>query len=175
MKKIILMLTVGASFILGSCASTNANTNIQKSQMASAKEIRGAWTLTNVNYEGLANKQVQGDKYVTETIANVFDTASPECYVGTTWNLVQNNKKGTYTFNNSNSGCPTGTADIIWDIKESGSTTYFTFKDVTGIKAKQNTAGYNLVVTYLNGTTMQLTQDVNVSGKIAKIIYTFQR
>lgn len=175
MKKLIVMLAVGTSFILGSCASTNANTNVQKAQMASAKEVRGTWTLTDVNYQGLATKQVQGDKYVTETIANVFDTASPECYIGSTWNLVQNNKTGTYTFNNPSSSCPSGTANIIWEIKEVGSTTNFIFKDVSGIKAKQNTAGYSLVVTNLTATNMQLTQDVNVSGKIAKVIYTFQR
>ena len=175
MKKIILMLAVGTSFMLGSCASSNSSTNVKKSQMATAKDIRGTWTLTNVNYEGLATKQVEGNKVVTETVANVFDTASPECYIGSTWSLVQNNKTGTYTFNNPSNSCPSGTANIIWEIKENGNTTNFIFKDVTGIKAKQNTAGYSLVVSYLNTNTMQLTQDVNVSGKIAKIIYTFQR
>ena len=175
MKKILFMLAVGTSIALSSCAATNANTNLKKSEMATGKEVRGTWTLTNVDYQGLANKQVEGNNFVTETVTNVFNTASPNCFIGSTWNLIQNNKTGTITFNTSNATCPTGTLNIIWDIKENADKTNFMFKDVTGIKAKQNTAGYNLIVNYLNTNTMQLTQDVNVEGKIAKIIYTFQR
>lgn len=171
MKKVILMLTVGATFMLGSCASTN----VQKSQMETGKEVRGAWTLSDVSYEGLANQQVSGNVKVTETVSNVFDMAKPECYVGSTWNLVQNNKTGTYTFNTADSARPSGTAKIIWNIVEEGTTTYFTFKDVTGIKAKQNTAGYKLRVSYLDATNMTLVQDVNVNGKIAQVLYSFQR
>jgi len=171
MKKVILILTVGVTMILGSCASTN----VQKSQMETGKEVRGAWTLADVSYAGLADREAQGNNLVTETISTVFDTANPECYVGSTWNLVQNNKTGTYTFNNSSAACPTGTAKIIWDIREEGTTSYFTFKDVTGIKAKQNTTGYKLRVDYLDANTMTLVQDVNASGKIAQVIYTFQR
>lgn len=171
MKKGILTLAVGTAMILGSCASTN----VVKSQMETGKEVRGAWTLSDVSYSGLSNQEVQGEKIVTETVATVFDTASPECYEGSTWNLVQNNKTGTYTFNHSDSGCPTGTAKIIWDIKEENGTSYFTFKDITGIKAKQNTAGYRMKVEYLDANAMRLVQDVNANGKIAQVIYTFQR
>ena len=171
MKKVILMLAIGTSFMLGSCASTN----VAKSQMETGKEVRGAWTLSDVSYQGLANHQVQGNVKVTETVSSVFDMAKPECFVGSTWNLVQNNKTGTYTFNTSDSACPSGTAKIIWNIVEEGTTTYFTFKDVTGIKAKQNTAGYKLQVTNLSETNMTLSQDVRVDGKIAQVIYSFQR
>ena len=171
MKKVILMLTVGATFILGSCASTN----VAKSQMETGKEVRGAWTLSDVSYAGLANQQVQGNVKVTESVASVFDMAKPECFVGSTWNLVQNNKTGTYTFNTADSACPSGTAKIIWNIVEEGTTTYFTFKDVTGIKAKQNTAGYKLRVDQLSATNMTLVQDVSVDGKVSQVYYTFQR
>ena len=165
------MLAVGATFALSSCASTN----VQKSQMNTGREVRGAWTLSNVSYSGLANQQVQGNVKVTDNVALVFDTANPDCYIGSSWNLVQNNKTGTYTFNTSNSACPQGTANIVWNIQEEGTTTYFIFKDVTGIKAKQNTAGYKLRVDYLDANSMTLVQDVNASGKIAQVIYSFQR
>jgi hypothetical protein len=171
MKKGILTLAVGTALIFASCASTN----VQKSQMETGKEVRGSWTLSDVSYRGLADKEVQGNNYVTEKVSSVFDMAAPECYEGSTWNLVQNNKTGTYTFNTSDAGCPTGTAKIIWDIKEEGTTTYFTFKDITGIKAKQNTAGYRLRVDYLDANSMTLVQDVNASGKIVQVVYSFQR
>lgn len=170
MKKGILSLMASATLFLGSCATTT-----EKSQTETGKEVRGAWTLTDVNYAGLANQQVEGTVRVTETISTVFDTASPECYKGSAWNLVQNNKTGTYTFNTSDPTCASGTAKIIWDIKEEGGTKYFIFKDITGIKAKQNTAGYKLKVDYVDASTMKLSQDVNASGKIAQVIYTFNR
>lgn len=171
MKKGILTLVVGAALILTSCAATN----VAKSQQETGKEVRGAWTLSNVNVNGLDNQKIDGNVKVTESISTVFDMANPTCYEGSTWNLVQNNKTGTYTFNNSDAGCPSGTAKIIWDIKEEGNTTYFTFKDITGIKAKQNTAGYKLRVDYVDANSMTLVQDVNANGKIAQVVYTFQR
>jgi len=161
MKKVILMLAVGSTFLLGSCAQTN----VVKSQMETGKEVRGAWTLTDVSYENLNGFAVN----------NVFDTAKPECYEGSTWNLVQNNKTGTYTFNTSSADCATGTAKIIWDVKEDGSVTYFTFKDITGIKAKQNTAGYKLRLDYVDANSMKLVQDVNAEGNIGQVVYNFQR
>ena len=101
--------------------------------------------------------------------------ASPECYEGSSWNLVQNNKKGTYTFNSAGADCPQGTANIIWNLTQEGSDTYFTFKDVTGIKAKQNTAGYKLRVDQVDASSMRLVQDVNANGKIIQVVYSFQR
>lgn len=171
MKKGILLFGIGVATLLSSCASTTT----AKQTMETGKEVRGAWTLTTVDYSGFSNNEIKGNVKVNETVANVFDTASPECYEGSTWNLVQNNKKGTYTFNNGGASCPQGTASIIWDLQQDGSTTYFIFKDVTGIKAKQNTAGYKLKVDYVDANSMKLVQDVNASGKIAQVIYTFQR
>ena len=171
MKKSILLFGICATALLSSCASTT----VAKQEINTGKEVRGAWTLTNVDYQGLANNQVEGNVRVNEKVARVFDMASPECYEGSTWNLVQNNKKGTYTFNNGGGDCPAGTANIIWNLVQDGSTTYFTFKDVTGIKAKQNTAGYKMRVDEIDATSMRLVQDVNANGKIAQVIYTFQR
>ncbi len=171
MKKGILLFGICATALLSSCASTTT----AKQTIETGKEVRGAWTLTSVDYSGLSNNEVQGNVKVNETVAKVFDTANPECFEGSTWNLVQNNKKGTYTFNNGGGDCPAGTANIIWNLVQDGSTTYFTFKDVTGIKAKQNTAGYKMRVDEIDATSMRLVQDVNANGKIAQVIYTFQR
>ncbi|RRT93413.1 lipocalin family protein [Empedobacter falsenii] len=171
MKKSILLFGICASAFLTSCASTT----VAKQEIQTGKEVRGAWTLTNVDYQGLTTNEVQGNVKVTDAVAKVFDTANPECYEGSTWSLVQNNKKGTYTFNNSGAGCPQGTANIIWDMQQDGSTTYFIFKDVTGIKAKQNTAGYKMRVSSANENSMTLVQDVKADGKIAQVIYNFQR
>lgn len=171
MKKGILLFGIGAAALLSSCASTTT----AKQTIQTGKDVRGSWTLTSVDYNGFSKNEIKGNVKVNETVANVFDTASPECYEGSTWNLVQNNKKGTYTFNNSGASCPQGSADIIWNMQQDGSTTYFIFKDVTGIKAKQNTAGYKLKLNHVDANSMQLIQDVNTSGKIAQVIYNFQR
>lgn len=171
MKKSILLFGICASAFLTSCASTT----VAKQEIETGKEVRGSWTLTNVDYEGLTTNEVQGNVKVTDAVSRVFDTANPECYEGSTWNLVQNNKKGTYTFNNAGEDCPSGTANIIWNLQQDGSTTYFIFKDVTGIKAKQNTAGYKIRVDYVDANSMRLVQDINSKGKIAQVIYNFQR
>ncbi len=171
MKKNILLFGICATALLSSCASTT----VAKQTIETGKEVRGAWTLSNVEYEGFSNNEVQGNVKVNEKVAKVFDVASPDCYVGSTWNLVQNNKKGTYTFNNGGADCPTGTSNIIWNLEKDGDTTYFVFKDVTGIKAKQNTAGYKLRVDQVDAASLRLVQDVNANGKIAQVIYTFQR
>ncbi|CAM3328381.1 lipocalin family protein [Empedobacter falsenii] len=171
MKKSILLFGICASAFLTSCASTT----VAKQEIETGKEVRGSWTLTNVDYEGLTTNEVQGNVKVTDAVSRVFDTANPECYEGSTWNLVQNNKKGTYTFNNAGGDCPSGTANIIWNLQQDGSTTFFIFKDVTGIKAKQNTAGYKIRVDYVDANSMRLVQDINAKGKIAQVIYNFQR
>ncbi|WP_312555956.1 hypothetical protein [Empedobacter brevis] len=171
MKKSILLFGICTSAFLTSCASTT----VAKQEIQTGKEVRGAWTLTNVDYAGLTTNEVQGNVKVTDAVSRVFDTANPECYEGSAWNLVQNNKKGTYTFNNAGADCPQGTADIIWNLEQDGSTTYFIFKDVTGIKAKQNTAGYKMRVDYVDVNSMRLVQDINANGKIAQVIYNFQR
>lgn len=171
MKKGILIAGISAIALLGSCASNPS----AKVANETGKVVRGSWTLTSVDYSGLAKNKIEGNVKVNESVSKVFDTASPQCYEGSTWSLVQNNKKGTYTFNNSGAGCPQGTANIIWDLQQDGSTTYFIFKDVTGIKAKQNTAGYKMRVSSANENSMTLVQDVKADGKIAQVIYNFQR
>jgi hypothetical protein len=171
MKKSILLFGICATALLSSCASTT----VAKQTIETGKEVRGTWTLTNVDYSGLSTNEVQGNVKVNETVSKVFDTANPACYEGSTWNLVQNNKKGTYTFNNGGGDCPAGTSNIIWNLVQDGATTYFTFKDVTGIKAKQNTSGYKLKVEQVDASSMTLVQDVNANGKIAQVIYNFSR
>lgn len=155
------MIAAATAMLFASCAQTN----VVKAEMDTAKQVRGTWTLSDVSYQNLEGFAVN----------NVFDMANPECYEGSTWNLVQNNKSGTYTFNNASAGCPTGTANFIWNVIQDGPDYYFTFKDVTGIKAKQNTAGYRMKLDYVDANSMRFVQDVNADGKIGQVIYTFQR
>jgi len=161
MKKGILMFAAATAMLFASCAQTN----VVKAEMDTAKQVRGIWTLSDVSYQNLDGFAVN----------NVFDMANPECFEGSTWNLVQNNKSGTYTFNNTSAECPSGTANIIWNVLQDGSDYYFTFKDVTGIKAKQNTVGYRMKLDYVDTNSMRFVQDVNAEGKIGQVVYTFQR
>ena len=155
------MFAAATALLFTSCAQTN----VVKAEMDTAKQVRGIWTLSDVSYQNLDGFAVN----------NVCDMANPECYEGSTWNLVQNNKSGTYTFNNTNADCPSGTANIVWNVLQDGSDQYFTFKDVTGIKAKQNTAGYRMKLDYVDANAMRFVQDVNADGKIGQVVYTFQR
>lgn len=162
MKKGILLLTLCSGLFFSSCASNAIN----KAQVQTGTQVRGEWTLSSVNYIGLK---------ANENVNRVFDLASPACYEGSTWSLNQNSKKGTYTFNNYSPDCPTGTAEIMWNVQQMGDASYFTFKDVTGIKAKQNTAGYQMRIESVDATSMKLVQDVNFEGKIIQIVYTFHK
>ena len=48
MKKNILLFGICATALLSSCASTT----VAKQTIETGKEVRGAWTLSNVEYEG---------------------------------------------------------------------------------------------------------------------------
>jgi len=137
--------------ILASCGSLD-----QKSQMG----IKGNWTISNVTYPG--------SDYIKVTS---FDVADSKCFVGSSWNFVSNNNKGTMNVNGSGS-CPSFTSPITWTVTKAGD---FTLKITEGEKAKRVTQGYFLKLRNQTETSFELVDNVSVGGKTVDVVYQFSK
>lgn len=137
--------------ILASCGSID-----HKSQMG----IKGDWTISNVSY---ANSD-----FIKVTS---FDVADSKCFVGSNWNFVSNNNKGTMNLNGG-AGCPSFSSPIVWTVTKAGD---FTLKITEGEKAKRVTSGYFLKVRNQTENSFQLVDNVNVGGKTVEVTYQFSK
>ncbi|KOS06065.1 hypothetical protein AM493_08455 [Flavobacterium akiainvivens] len=148
MKKLLslCMLVVLAA----SCGSLD-----QKAQVG----IKGDWTISSVTYPG--------SDYIKVTS---FDVADSQCFVGSSWNFISNNNKGTMSL--SKAGCPSFTSPIVWTVTKDGS---FTLKITEGEKAKRVTQGYILKVQNQTETSFQLVDNVQVGGKTVEVVYNFSK
>lgn len=157
MKKGIILSSLVAMGLLASCSTTKDIINTET-------QLRGNWTVTDVSIQG-----------ATGTVAaTVFDEAPHECYVGSQWNLIQNNNSGTYTLVGGGE-CPSGTNAIKWTISDDGAYKYFNFKRVNNEKAKNVLTGYKMRIQNVNDNTMTLVQDVSFEGKLINIVYNLSR
>lgn len=136
--------------ILGSCTSLDT-----KSQTG----LKGNWSITNVSYPG--------SDYIKVTS---FDIADSKCFVGSSWNFVSNNNKGTMSLENA--GCPSFSSPIVWTVTKEGA---FTLKITEGEKAKRVTQGYNLKMRNQSETSFQLVDNVSVGGKTVEVVYQFSK
>lgn len=148
MKKLlsICMLVVLAT----SCGSLD-----QKAQVG----IKGNWTISSVTYPG--------SDYIKVTS---FDVADSQCFVGSSWNFVSNNNKGTMSL--TKAGCPSFSSPIVWTVTKEGS---FTLKITEGEKAKRVTEGYILRIQNQTETSFQLVDNVDVGGKNVEVVYNFTK
>lgn len=137
--------------MLASCGSLDT-----KSQYG----LKGDWTITNVSYPG--------SDYIKVTS---FDVADSKCFVGSTWNFVSNNNKGTMNVGGSGN-CPSFSSPIVWTITKTGD---FTLKITEGAKAKRVTEGYFLKMRNQSENSFQLVDNVNVGGKTVEVIYQFSK
>ncbi|WP_154662245.1 hypothetical protein [Vaginella massiliensis] len=160
MKKGILLSSLVAMSLISSCASTN----VKKDIINTETQMRGSWTVTNVSIQGTTGK----------VNAKVFDEAPYECYIGSQWNLVQNNNSGTYTLVGGGT-CPSGTNAIKWTVSDDGASKYFNFKRVNNDKAKNVLTGYKMRLQSVTDSNMTLVQDVPFEGKIINIVYNLSR
>ncbi len=157
-KGILFIFVFSLSFMY-SCTNSKAVAD-------SAKLMRGDWTITNVSVNGIEQSYVD---------ITVFDEADTQCYVGSTWHLVQNNATGNYTLN-AGSDCPSGTTKIKWFITEEGGESYFNFKKIyEGERPKNVVDGYKMRVSANTGSTIVLVQDLMFEGKPISVNYTFQK
>lgn len=137
--------------ILASCGSLD-----QKSQVG----IKGNWTISEVTYPG--------SDYIKVTS---FDVADSKCFVGSSWNFVSNNNKGTMNVGGSGS-CPSFSSPIVWTVTKAGD---FTLKITEGEKAKRVSQGYFLKLRNQTETSFELTDNVSVGGKTVEVVYHFSK
>ncbi len=124
---------------------------------ATRNRFVGTWAITNITYQGL----VQG------SVSNVFDQAAPAAFEGSTWQFT-NSGNGIYTLNDGSS------QTIYWSLNDDNQT--FQFKKIfQGDKAKNVTAGYQLVVAGNNGSVMTLKSPVSIGTGTGYVVYIFTR
>nr|WP_294932771.1 lipocalin family protein [uncultured Flavobacterium sp.] len=165
MKNIIFICLM--STMLFACKSASSTTASTESTGLSTKldrptqvAIKGNWILTNVSYPG--------SDYIK---VNSFDLADSKCFIGSTWNFISNNNKGTMTLNDP--GCMAFTSPIVWSINNQG---LFVLKIVDpGVKSKNVRTGYLLKVAGLTDNSFQLIDNINVGGQSKDVTYQFQR
>jgi len=156
MKKIILLTLVAATLI--SCGTP-------KTVIQSKKVIKGYWNLSTISYSE------EGDFKVS-----LFDVATKECFIGSTWRFIPNNNSGNYSINGTD--CPTGEHHFIFTIQEINSETglYDFILKPTNAKHKSETnTGVRLQLTQLNDASMQWQQTLNLEGKPFTISLNFTK
>lgn len=141
-------------------ASTEATTLSTKLDKSTQVAIKGNWVLTNVSYPG--------SEYIK---VNSFDLADSKCFIGSTWNFISNNNKGSMAL--TAPSCTAFSSPIVWSINNQG---MFVLKILdAGIKAKKVRDGYLLKVAGLTDNSFQLVDNINVGGQVKDVVYQFQR
>jgi len=138
---------------------------VSKQASSMKQQINGRWMLQSITTEGISGK-------VTATL---FNEASFNCFVGSSWNFVSNNSTGSYQINQSGTECYATNRHIRWSIYEpKGAIKEFQFKKLdANNKSSDNDEGYRMEVVQLNNTTMQLKSHITFEGKDAAYIYNF--
>ncbi len=147
--------------LLLSC-KTSAPTSgtAQNPDRTSQSGIKGNWQITRILYPGSDYFKV-----------NSFQIADSKCFIGSTWNFIPNNNKGTMSLNHAD--CPAFNSPIVWTIDKQG---MFSLKIVDpGVKAKTVTQGYLLRVANQTGNSFQLIDQINVGGQNKDITYQFEK
>lgn len=138
---------------------------VSKQASLMKQQINGRWLLQNITTEGISGK-------VTATL---FNDASFNCFVGSSWNFVSNNSTGSYQINQSGTECYATTRHIRWSIYEpKGEAKEFQFKKLDdNNKSTDNDEGFRMQVVQLSATTMQLKSNITFEGKPAAYVYNF--
>jgi len=167
MKKIVLLCVV--AILVFACKSTPAapaapetisNAPAAKLDKASQVAIKGNWQITNVTYPG--------SEYIK---VNSFNVADSKCFVGSTWNFISNNNKGSMAL--TKSGCPAFSSAITWYINKEGQ---FVMKFLDeGLKSKNVRTGFVLGIANQSENSFQLIDKMDVAGKSTDVVYQFQR
>lgn len=156
MKKIITLMIVAV--LLFACKSTSVtSTKLDKSSQVA---IKGNWKITIVNFPG--------SDYLA---VNSFQVADSKCFVGSTWEFISNNNKGSMAL--TNAGCPAFSSAIVWSINKEG---VFVLKIIdAGVKSKTVTEGYLLRFANLTENSFQLIDKINVGGQDKEVTYQFEK
>jgi len=167
MKKIFTLMVMAVVFFACKSASNTTSTPAKSEPVANTKldkssqvAIKGNWKITSVTYPGSDYFKV-----------NSFQIADSQCLVGSTWNFVSNNNKGSMSLTKTD--CPDFSSPIVWSVNKEG---IFILKIVeAGVKAKTVTQGYLLRVANQTETAFQLIDKIDVGGQKKDIIYQFEK
>ncbi len=144
-------------FTLVSCKSTSPVET--KLDMKTEVALKGDWILSQVSYPN--------SQYVK---LNSFDLVDSNCFVGSKWNFISNNNKGSFSL--TNSSCSLYSSDITWYVNKEGR---FVMKILDAEKAKRVGTGYVLDLVNVTETTFQLIDHVSIAGKNTAVTYQFVR
>ena len=161
MKRIFVIAAILCSslMVLQSCSTTK---NASGTTVAKRSNVTGKWVLNNVSFEGIPSVAVKG----------LFNEASYQCFVGSTWNFT-NSGNGSYTLPGG-SGCEAKTQTIFWSVSTADQT--FQFKKIyEGEKAKNVTEGYRLVLFSANGDNLILKSPVEYGSGTAYIVLDYTK
>jgi hypothetical protein len=159
MNKFLLLLTL--SVLLFACKSSAPTTGASsKTDRSSQSGLKGNWQITSVSTPGSDYFKV-----------NSFQIADSKCFIGSTWNFISNNNKGSMSLNQA--GCTPFSSPIVWSINKDG---MFSLKIVDpGVKSKTVTQGFLLRVANQTETSFQLIDMVNIGGQNKEVIYQFEK
>ncbi len=156
MKKTITLMIVAV--LLFACKTSSVTST--KLDRSSQVGIKGNWVITNVSYPGSDVIKV-----------NSFQIADSKCFIGSTWNFISNNNKG--SMNLTKSDCPAFSSPITWFVNKEGQ---FVLKVLdAGEKAKKVRDGYVLQVANQTETSFQLIDNINVGGQNKQVTYQFEK
>ncbi len=153
----LLLLGLFAIVFAGCKTASVGNTKLDKSSQV---DIKGNWRIASVSYPG--------SEYIK---VNSFDIADSQCFVGSTWNFISNNNKGSFSLNKSD--CATYNSPITWYINKDGQ---FVLKVLDeGLKSKKVKTGYFLMVENQSENSFQLVDKINVGNNPTSVVYQFEK
>ncbi|VXB51884.1 conserved hypothetical protein [Flavobacterium sp. 9AF] len=155
MKRLFLILGIVIS--IASCKSTSPVGT--KLDMKSEVALKGDWILSHVSYPNSDYVKLKS-----------FDLVDSNCFVGSRWNFVSNNNKG--SFNLTNTACSLYSSAITWYVNKEGR---FVMKILDAEKAKKVESGYVLDLINVTESTFQLIDHVVIAGKNTDVTYQFVR
>lgn len=160
MQKILQLLAISVLLFACKAKAPAGGTSSTQTDRKLQSELKGSWKITQVTFTGSNYFKV-----------NSFQIADSQCFVGSTWQLVPNNNKGTMSLEKGD--CPAFSSAIVWSIDKEGT---FGLKFIdTGVKSKKVTQGYLLRYVNQSPTSFQLIDQVNVGGQPKEIVYQFEK
>lgn len=167
MRKILLICTIAILVFACKSGSTTpatpepvSNAPMTKLDKSTQVGMKGNWQITNVTYPG--------SEYIK---VNSFNLADSKCFIGSTWNFISNNNKGSMTLNSSN--CTAFTSAITWYVNKEGQ---FVLKILDeGLKSKKVKTGFVLGLANQSENSFELIDKIIVGNKPTDVVYQFQR
>jgi hypothetical protein len=156
-----MFLVLAVFVLLFACKTTAPTTGVTANTDRKLQaELKGNWKITGVSSPGSDYFKV-----------NSFQIADSKCFIGSTWQFIPNNNKGTMSL--TGVGCPAFSSPIVWSINKEG---VFGLKFIDpGMKSKKVTRGYLLRIANQSPASFQLIDRIDVGGQQKEVTYQFEK